>query len=222
MSALAHQMAMIATTASAVGSVYTKALLHFDGASDSTSIIDTTGKSVWFVDKLATISSTQSKFGGSSLLLNGGYIHTGDASTPGTDNFCIEGFAYYASGSRGLFHSSPVGSANGIALGWNGSGKWEVYHKEAVLSVSATVPTGWFHFAVFRVSGVIYLAINGAVIGSVADASTLNDVITMYVGVYFTGSFAWTGYIDEFRITYGDGIYSPSGFTPPSIEFSWP
>jgi hypothetical protein len=60
------------------------ALLHFNGTNGSTSIIDQTGKT-WTISGAATISTAQSKFGGSSLACPGTSIN--GATTPSTGDF---------------------------------------------------------------------------------------------------------------------------------------
>lgn len=196
-------------------------LLHFDGTNGATTFIDSHGASTWTRSGSPSLSNVQAKFGATSMFVNGGYILTANAGPVLTGDFCIEGQAFNTGGARGLFHSNLGASAAGIGLGWTGT-NWDVYHNGTNTNLgggATAIPTGWFHWAVFRISGVIYLAINGVVLGSIADTSNLNGYQTMNVGAYWNGGFPWVGYIDEFRMTFGYSPYPATGFTPPTSPF---
>lgn len=209
--------------ATRTGDPNVKALLHFDGANGSTVITDATGKSTWVRYSPAALTTSQKKFGASSLNVNGGYVYSTNVGLQPSGNFCVEGFAYSTnSGTRGLFAKNPASAADALALGWDGSSTWEVYAPAGVQFFPATLPTGWFHFAVYRVSGQVYLAINGTVLGHFADSTDLGTYGSMYFGVYFSGAFPWQGYMDECRVTYGSSPYGASNFTPPTAAFPWP
>ncbi len=195
-------------------------LLHFDGSNGDTTILDSHGGSTWTVNGSAQLSTAQQKFGPTSLFVNGGYVFTSNAGAALTGDFCIEGWAYATATPRGLFHSFPNSSAGGIALGRNGT-VWECYHNSTVTqSAALTVPTGWFHWAVYRSGSTLVVAIGGVVVITMTDSSSFGAIQSMYVGTYYNNGFPWVGYIDEFRMALGNAVYSTSGFTPPTAPFT--
>lgn len=176
----------------------------------------------------AQVSTTQAKWGASSMYLDG----TGDYLTPppnsafsfGTGDFTIECWAYitgsvnnngvFALGAS-YFPSSIVGIQAGAA---NLYGGWFLNYGSSnqIFGGSATANT-WNHIAVARASGVIKLFINGAVIGSATD--TTNYTYTyLVVGGYYSTSYLMTGYIEDFRVTKGIARYTTT-FTPPTAAF---
>lgn len=195
-------------------------LLHFDGSNGDTTIVDSHGGSTWGVNGGAQLSTTQQKFGPTALFCNTGYVNTTNFGPAISGDFCVEGWAFSTGTPRGLFHTSPNGTANGIGLGRNGT-VWELYHNGTVTqSAALTIPTGWFHWACYRSGTTLVVTINGVVVITTTDSSSLGGFVTMFVGTYFNSGFPWVGYIDEFRMTLGNAVYSTSGFTPPTSPFT--
>lgn len=213
-----HQAMLMAGTAVANNGP----LLPFNGTNGSTTIIDAHGGSTWTASAGAALSTTLPKWGTASLEVNGGYVSTLDMGGALGAEFCVQGWAYNTGGvPRGIFHTSPNGSAAGLALGWGGgSGVWEVYHNNAGLPATGSVPSGWFHWAVWRLAGVIYIAIAGHILASVADTSTLGGYTSMYVGTYFNLTNNWVGRIDDFDVDRTHAVYGSSDFTPPTAPFT--
>ena len=97
----------IKATGTTVGDVHfpkVKLLLPFDGSNGATSTTDSsnTNNSVTFVGT-AQLSTAQSKFGGSSLLLDGNsdyvYVSNSDLGTTSTESFTIEFWTYLIAGT---------------------------------------------------------------------------------------------------------------------------
>lgn len=197
------------------------ALLNFDGDDTSTTIIDSHRASLWSASGGAQLSTAQSKFGSSSLFVNGGVVGTTNMGVPLGAEFCVQGWAYNTGGTpRGLFHTLTNSTASGLALGWGGSsGVWELYHNGSGLACGGSVPVGWFHWAVYRLAGVIYVAIGGHILNSVADTSNLGGYVTMNIGSYYNNSTNWVGYIGPVSIEPSRAIYGASDFTPPTLPF---
>jgi len=84
----------------------------------------------------------------------------------------------------------------------------------------------WYHFSAFRISDTVYLAVEGKVLDSyfVSTTSLYNSSQILVVGARYKGfsgiSEFLDGYIDELRISNGDGRYTPASFTPPITEYS--
>lgn len=194
-------------------------LLHFDGANGSTSIVDAHGGSAWSVSGSAQLSTADAMFGPSSLAVNGGYVFTTNMGGPLGTEFCVQGFAKNTGSPRGLFHTFPNSSAGGLALGWGGS-QWECYHNGSNTGCGGSILVGWFHWAVYRLAGTIYIAIAGTIIASFADSGDFGLTTSMYVGCYYNSGFPWAGFIDEVFPDLTHPIYGSSNFTPPTAPFT--
>lgn len=213
-------------------------LVHGDGPNNSTAIRDSSGtpKTLSAVAGAATISTTQSKFGGSALSFAGGVDRVTFADhvafAIGTGDFTIEAW----------IHTTNTGVTRVIASQWTASsgadsafimfvdGTNLLHFVPAAgtdFSSAATVPLSqWVHVAVTRSAGLVRLFINGAL-----DANTLtfassivDSTQPMAVGGYQGGGTglwqdAFNGYIDEFRFTNGVARYTAS-FTPPVAPFA--
>jgi hypothetical protein len=206
----------------------TSLLLNYTNAG----IYDATSKNDLETVGNAQISTTQSKFGGSSMYFDG----TDDrlpapASVDiaiGTADFTIEGWFYTASPAtnRGLFQISTTaggleaGNANNLAV-YCSSSVLGVYYantfKAGTTSISANT---WTHFALVRTGGSTKLYVNGTAdsgFGTNADTQNYTGK-NVCVGGYFSTSFLWNGYIDDFRITRGIARYT-ANFTAPTAAF---
>lgn len=206
----------------------TSLLLNFTNAG----IYDATSKNDLETVGNAQISTTQSKFGGSSMYFDG----TDDrlpapASVDiaiGTADFTIEGWFYTASPAtnRGLFQISTTaggleaGNTNNLAV-YCSSSVLGVYYastfKAGTTSISANT---WTHFALVRTGGSTKLYVNGTAdsgFGTNADTQNYTGK-NVCVGGYFSTSFLWNGYIDDFRITRGIARYT-ANFTAPTAAF---
>jgi hypothetical protein len=204
-------------------------LLRGDGANGSTTIIDESfsPKTVTVYGN-AQISTAQSKYGGSSIYLDGSgdYLSApADAEFDlGTGDFTIELWVYTLSttATRGLVSKGIVNSLgseiwtvewmSGSTLGFfaNSGGSFNLR------STTAFSLNTWYHVAVCRSSGTTKLFVNGA---SEASSSTSFNVTSggaLYVGtgMYAPTSRSTNSYIDDIRITKGVARYT-SNFTPP-------
>jgi hypothetical protein len=211
------------------------ALLHGNGANNSTTITDSALGVNWTVGGTAKISTTQSKFGGSSMAFDGSAgcvinAPVGASWTFGTADFTVEGWVYVtaaATNSNGIFQQGTSAFAssttNSLGFGTVTSGsKWQIYAKNTNTSSTASWSTAtWYHFALVRSGTTTTLYIDGtSVITVTADS-------TNYTGTHFgLGSLFGTavgavhnGYIDEFRVTKGVARYT-ANFTAPTAAFS--
>ena len=187
----------------------TVSLLHFDDG-----IKDETGK-VWTAQNSAAVSTTKSKFGTSSLYLNGSnqYLTITNASdfNFGTADFTIE---FWVNGGT-QSTSYPVILGNYGSL-WPGIYYYDSYEsgKLSFTYTGTTAPSSrilvsnnilngntWHHVAIVRASTVTSLFVDGVLQGT--STQTYNfDLTTWYLG--YDGQQASTyfnGYIDEMRIS---------------------
>jgi hypothetical protein len=207
----------------------TQLLLNFTNAG----VIDNTMMNAIETFGNAKISSTQSKFGGTSMYFDGTLDYLTMPLTPnlqfGTGDFTVECWTYlitrtnqypaiwsnyngYTPGSLCLFagHNSGITTAYQVAI--NGSGFPNI--QGGTISYNT-----WVHLAVVRNSGTIRLYVNGTSVGTpYTTAVTLNGVGSrFFVGT--TGddisNCVINGYVDDLRITKGYARYT-SNFTPPT------
>ena len=207
-------------------------LLHFSGSNNSTTFLDN-GPNNFTISANgdAKITSSISKFGSGSGFFDG----TGDYLSVtnntvfafGTGNFTVEAWIYRTggSGNQPICQSDAIGgstndkwwfavTSTGLFFGTHDAGGFSV-------TTTTTFNTNtWYHVAVTRNSGTMYLFING-----VSTAFTTSGTPSGYslsqnglsIGGMSTPSY-WTGYIDELRITKGIARYTGS-FTTQSVEF---
>ena len=74
----------------------------------------------------------------------------------------------------------------------------------------------WYHLAFVRVGTTAYLYLDGVLKASVGSSTFNHNTSTFTLGNYGGGgSYVWTGYLSDFRIVKGRGVYT-GNFTPPS------
>jgi hypothetical protein len=201
-------------------------LLHFNGTNNSTTFTDEYGNTVT-ANGNAKLSTAQFKFGSASLLLDGttdwAYVAP-FAIGLSTNDFTIECFVRWNSVTNGgifhLFPGTPANVTTGLAVGYNGTA-FEIYNNGSSVSRTYSVSTGvWYHVALTRVSNQLYLYINGVQQGAaIANSTNYSSGNGLNVGLYYSSSFTFNGYIDELRVTRFGARYT-GNFTPPSAEFT--
>jgi len=177
----------------------------------------------------AKISTTQSKFGGSSIYFDG----TGDYLTipannvfaTGTGNFTIEGWIYVTdlSAIRSICGTRTIADTT---TGWNlavlTTGSMQIWDNTpyAPTGAGSVVVNTWCHYAFVRQSNVLYSYING--IQKASTAVTRNwTQSTFWVGVNGgdpSNGAPFVGYIDDLRLTRGYARYTGT-FTAPTSAF---
>jgi len=219
-------------TGSTVGDVHfpkVKLLLPFDGSNGATSTTDSSNanNSVTFVGT-AQLSTAQSKFGGSSLLLDGDsdyvYVANDDLDLGGV-SFTMEFWVYLLGGVGSLitFYSDYAGSSSGMAIEKlaDNTIKVNMTGDGADITGTTTLSTGqWYHIALSGNDGSYKLFLNGTQEGSTFTGSSTNGTTNKYIGTFYWSGLGgavrlWNGYIEDFRITKGLARYT-SNFTPPT------
>ena len=195
-------------------------------------IVDATAKNDLETVGNAQISTTQSKFGGSSMAFDGTgdylSVNGGPGSNQrvgfGTSDFTIECWVYCTisgASNNGIYDCRYSASATGPTLYYiPSSGVIMFYNGANQITGSTLTINTWNHIALVRYSGVTKLYINGVQSGSsYTDTNNYTSgVNTGIVGGFYDGSASWNGYIDDFRITRGIARYT-SNFTPPTSAF---
>ena len=206
-------------------------LLNGNGTNGSTTFTDSSsyGHTVTPVSD-AQISTTQSKFGGASIYLDG----SGDClSLPddesafnfGTGDFTIECWIYWVGGAYGIVFSQRhaydtnntgmswrIDDANDTIGFWHGNGLDGFGTPNNVISKNT-----WTHIALTRNGSTFTIWVNGQ--SEATNTITANmiyypPVIGRSQGVL--GEYL-NAYLDDYRITKGVARYT-SNFTPPTAE----
>lgn len=216
-------------------------VLHLKGddVDGSTAIVDEspTPKTI-SVFGTAQISTAQSKYGGSSIYLNGSGNYLSTPATAdflfGTGDFTVEGWINTASllfqnsFYRRVFVSAYNGSSSGVVIQLRGSSTSAMNtvsvgygDPELILATCPNLLGQWFHLAVVRASGTLYVFTNGTLAGSVANSTNIAaQSSSFYVGRLSAGFDLWAhnGYFDSIRITKGVGRYT-ANFDPETDTY---
>jgi hypothetical protein len=171
----------------------------------------------------AQISTTQSKFGGSSINLSGGANWLLMASSQnfamGTGDFTVEAWVYPTSSLSAAYNVVfSVNATGGLYFGNTTTGFGLRASSVGDICVT-TVPSvnTWTHIAVTRSGTTVRLFYNGVQQNSAT--SSQNFVVgTGNIGSDGSGSNNWPGYIDDLRITKGYARYT-SNFTPQTSQW---
>jgi hypothetical protein len=191
-------------------------------------IIDSTAKNNLETVGGASISTTQSKFGGSSMYFDGTTDCLFRPTSPnfgyGTGDFTIEFWLYLnAVGTQTLVSNlASAGSTAPHIYYLTGSGlKYFTASADRIAGPALSTGT-WYHIAISRYSSSTRMFVNGSQVGSTyADSNNYDATAPLGVGDYGstpTGSNTLNGYINDLRITKGIGRYTQN-FTPPTTAF---
>lgn len=232
----------VTSTVANLNSTPPSLLAHMDGAGVITTPVDSS--SYAFTGTLvgtAALSTTQSKFSGSSLYVPGGasangcnFATSSAAHSFGTGDFTIEFWAYCVAATANR-HSFAISLTGTIASVANVCLYLQLKQTTGAIdvvtyaggSIDATINASagsfavatWNHIAISRKSGTLRLFVNGVQKGSAASAGSLNyssSMVVMVGGWQLESSD--TTYYDEVRITKGEALYF-AAFTPPAAPF---
>ncbi len=213
-----------AASIAAPGSSETVLMLPFEGSNNDTTTTDrsSTGHSITFNGD-AKISTAQSKFGDSSLYLDGSdHLSLADHAdwTFGTGDFTWECWVRFSSvTTSGYYLFAADADSSGFFLfrwdgGGGGSGNWSYGFTSGGNNWADTLSADtWYHVAVVRSSGDIKVYRDGVEKGSAWTHTTSLDANGgIHIGKSHSTQYM-TGYLDGFRMTKGVARYT-SNFTP--------
>ena len=202
-------------------------LLNLDGDSGSTSITDSSYSArTHSVVGAAALSITAAKWGASSLYLpsSGSYV-----TAPGTTDFV------FGTGDFTLECWVKTSTTGKCILDFYGGSGWQLFltaagylqwytTSEVKTGAISVTDNAWHHVAVTRVSGVVYLFVDGAADGAgVADVTNHATTQTFFtVGAQAStrnAAYDFIGYIDDVRVTKGVGRYNAT-FAAPTAAFT--
>ena len=227
------------------GGGYTKSLFHFDGDNASTTFTDETAEA-WNYAGAAALSTTQKKFGATSLSCNGSTSWLTKSSSVANyqignnDDFTIDTWVYLDEANT-LATRMIAEEGNGTANWLTTTGHhWVLFkHTDAkiyfqynnagaaaqVVSSNTLTATTWTHITVVRTGGFIKMYIGGTERGTAVTPAfiSLPNAGTAYMNICsssdHTASQVWKGYIDEFRFQKGVGRWG-AAFTSPAAAYS--
>lgn len=214
---------------------YTVLCSHFSGANLAVAYSDPI-KGAYTFSGTAMLSTAQSKFFNSSLLLDGNsdFVTLADSAD-----------YYFATGDFTIdlwFRTSDLTSANGICgqyadannfwdlfVATNGAVTLQTYfastEKNIYTGAGVIAINNWYHIAIVRASNVHKFYVNGTYVSTtdaLAASEMANIAGTLTVGAVRrdSGNWSWAnGYIDEFRISKGIARWT-SSFTVPAYPYN--
>lgn len=225
----------VAGSGGAGDAIVSSILLHFDGANgDTTTVDDGVGGFPVTVRGTATLSTTQKKFGATSLQCTA----TGGVSIPLADfTLSDPGFSYsidmwiYPTVNA---DSTLIGQWASGGLSWllaYVSGSFVFFYADGTShfptwSVAWTLNT-WQHVAISRINDWLLLYVNGTYQGKLALSTgsiLTTPVCDLTIGYSPTSApntgntNGFTGFIDELRIVKGHALFNQT-FTPPTAAY---
>lgn len=207
-------------------------LTHYNEANNS--IVFTDNSSVPKTPtRLGTpvISTAQSKFGGSSLLLatNQGLSYASEAAWDfGVGDLTIEAWIKVTANQLAVIVGRQQASASSAFQFRLNAGKVELVLRNAagggLVIISSTLNhsiTAWQHVAVTRAANLVKIFIDGVGTAGVSTTTNANPSVArpFTVGVVddTTLSSYFNGHIDDLRVTKGVARYT-ANFTPPILQ----
>lgn len=181
----------------------------------------------------AQVSTTQAKFGTTSVAFDGTGDYLITRQTPqtqfGNGDFTWETWVYRSNSSDCAFYSDRgAGDYNGWMVGIrnnyvfllasNNGSSWGI--DTYASTAGSTVPTTtWAHIAVVRSGSTWAVYINGTQSYTRTLSGTLaQTAASVVIGSDLLGVSAFNGYMDDLRITKGVARYT-ANFTPPTTAF---
>lgn len=205
-----------------------KLLMWGDGVEGGTTFIDQTGKAVTRI-RSAVITTTQSKFGGSSInipALNAGGLSVASSTdwSFGTGNFTVEFWVrpvqFFGTGFNSYFMAF-----SGFSVYYNpntNTTRCQLYGIGDFLGSGTPTMNQWNHIAIVRNGNIFTFYMNGT--GNILTTSALalpNSAAPFYVTCYDAGNptnYAPYAQYDDIRVTKGIARYT-TNFTPPTAQF---
>jgi hypothetical protein len=229
-----------APTAPFVNDANTVLLIHADGTDASTVFRDDNGarnQVGLFSTGGALISTTQSKFGGSSMYFDGtnDLVRSGvyNSLALNSGNWTIEGWIHTSDDLCELINYQDFPTNNGWAFGLRSSGRLLFVSSNGGSSLNVILSSNnaytnntWTHFAVVYNSGTITLYSNGTNVGSSSwvspdfasvDGLRIGAGYGNSSGLFQEGLYYYVGYLDEVRIS-NTARYT-ANFTAPTAQF---
>jgi hypothetical protein len=196
-------------------------LLHFNGVNGSTAIVDSSSNPVAVTAVGgAAISTLQSKFGGSSLRVNGSGSYVQIADVPGLEigskDFTID-FWIYRQGAGYFFSKGDLFAVNSMYFSYSPNENNFISTQGVIITKASTAPplNTWTHVVLIRKNGVVYQFVNGNQTHTYSLFAISDDAIGFRIGGTIVA------YFDEFRIVVGqaDPAFFTGAFLVPTSPY---
>jgi hypothetical protein len=189
-------------------------------------IYDSTAKNVLETVGNAQVSTTQAKWGTTSMYFDGtgDNLYTINPCLPRSGDFTLEMWIYPTStaGYQLIYSQFTSGSTDGnFELLWDEfNEKFNVnFRGSTILTSSSTYSlNAWHHLAIVRSGSTFTMYVDGASAATATNSDTILQTAS-YVGTRSLGDGYFAGYIDDLRITRGYARYSGSTYTVPTAAF---
>ena len=199
-------------------------LLHGNGGNGSAVFTDSSiyGNTVTPAGG-AVQSSTQAKFGASSLAFTGTQQVLLTSSKILNQDFCFEAWVFITSYASSVFldtRETPLHIGQWtFYTHTDGRATWYNDGANDIIVSTNPVPLNqWAHVAFTRASGTCRIFLNGVLQGSAVDNAAPNQT-TRRIGQDFVGTGGFIGYMDEVCMSVGVAVYT-ANFTPPDAPFA--
>lgn len=214
-----------------IGSAVTcGALLHANGGNGSTTITDDKGHTCSAAGA-ATISTAQSKFGGSSFGNNAAItdyiqINSDSAIQFGSGDFTVE-FWLWATGlgvanQQGLISNRDgVGTTDAFVVYITNADKIGMTDETGTFSIAGSAvltASTWTHIAVARSGTTLKVFINGAVDTTTTVSNNFSATTNYQIGNGNSANFWNRGFMDEVMLIKGTARYT-GAFTVPNAPY---
>ena len=216
------------------GTTGTVALFHFDGTQGSTVLTDSSG-----TGKVATItgnpiiSTAQSKFGGSSLYINGNsQSATNHVAVDGGTDFTFAGDFTMDWWQYVLGYTDTWGTFVGVVdpadastcaycvtASWNSGGAGWHFTSYPGTNIAAPSSNAWHHVALTRLGTSLRAFVDGQAIMTTTSTATIQGLLQMTGTAANSDNGDFNGYIDELRVVKGTAVWT-TAFTPPTAPYA--
>lgn len=206
-------------------------LLHFDGADGSTTITDNAPTPLtWVTAGNAQLDTAQSKFGGSSLLLDGTSdeltVNNGSVLDLSGGDFTIEAWIRLNSTGRHAILTKYATAANGYLFDLDASTRLRLIIGTGSFQTcqgASSLTTGtWYHVAATLSGTSMRVFLDGVVDGTATLSGTPVNTGSHYPRIGRDPNDSpgrdFDGWIDDFRVTGSVARYT-ANFTPPTAAF---
>ena len=178
----------------------------------------------------AELSTTQARFGPTSLDVTSSNSDAVTAETPGfgfgTGDFTVEGWFYFTGLTSNRFIWDFRGTAAAdqrLVLEELGGGDLAVNIGTTQIAASAGGPlttNTWHHIAVARDGTDFHLYVDGTEEALVTNSTDLGTAGTLHLGADYTDANGMTGFVDDFRVTKGAAKYTGASYTVPTAALT--
>jgi hypothetical protein len=139
-------------------------------------------------------------------------------------DFTIEAWVFrnVAGAIHNIYSNRASATANGLEFRINANNTLQVFYTGAGNTLTSTgtiLASVWYHVATVRSGSTVYLFINGALDSSISISNGTVGTGTPKIGADNTNANTFNGYISNFRLIKGTGLYTTS-FTPSTVPLA--